>query len=287
MIDDVGAVVVTYSPGPLLRRFADSLDAAAPGIPLVVSDNGSSDGAPEELAATRPGTVLLGDPANPGYGAAANAGAAALPDTVRWLLICNPDTEFSPDAIERLRTVGESDGRIGALGPRIRTPDGAVYPSARRLPSFRVGVGHGLLASRWRRNPWTRRYLQEELGEVEEPTPTGWLSGSCLLIRRSAFEEVGGFDPAFFMYFEDVDLGKRLGDAGWLNVLVPHAQIVHVGGATTSRHRDRMLRAHHDSAYRYLQKKYPQPWMRPALWGARVALRVRLALELRRASAAH
>jgi N-acetylglucosaminyl-diphospho-decaprenol L-rhamnosyltransferase len=281
--DDVGTVVITYSPGPLLRRFADSLDIAAPGMTLVVSDNGSTDGAPEELVATRPGTILVVDSTNPGYGAAANAGVARLPATVRWVLICNPDTDLSPDAIERMRTVGDADERIGALGPRIRTPDGLIYPSARRLPSFRVGVGHGLFASRWRRNPWTRRYLQEELGEVERPTPTGWLSGSCLMVRRTAFEQVGGFDPGFFMYFEDVDLGKRLGDAGWRNVLVPDAEIVHVGGATTSQHRVGMLRAHHESAYRYLQKKYPQPWMRPALWAARGALRVRLAVELRRA----
>lgn len=284
MIADVGAVVITYSPGDMLRRFAASLDAAGPGIPLVVSDNGSTDGAPERLAAERRGTTLLVDRTNPGYGAAANAGVAALPESVRWVLVCNPDTELTPAAVERMREVGEADGRIGALGPRIRTPDGAIYPSARRLPSFRVGVGHGLLAGRWRRNPWTRRYLQEELGEVDAPTPTGWLSGSCLLIRREAFEQIGGFDPGFFMYFEDVDLGKRLGDAGWLNVLVPDAEITHVGGATTSRHREKMLRAHHDSAYRYLTKKYPQPWMRPALGVAKLGLRMRLALELRRAS---
>jgi N-acetylglucosaminyl-diphospho-decaprenol L-rhamnosyltransferase len=280
---DVGVVVVTYSPGAEFDDFIESLDRAAPGMRLVLSDNGSVDGVPQRVAAERPATTLLVNPDNPGYGAAVNAGAAAMPDSVTWILVCNPDLQLRPGTIERLRAVLEADATVGAAGPRIVDPDGATYPSARRLPSFRDGVGHALFARRWPGNPWTARYQRSEISRTVAPTTTGWLSGSCLLVRRSAFDAIGGFDPGYFMYFEDVDLGKRLGDAGYRNVYVPDVDVVHIGGTTTSRHPERMLRAHHASAYRYLTKKYPQPWMKPALWGVRAGLALRLRAEIRHA----
>ncbi len=282
-LSDVGVVVVTYSPGDEFDGFVASLDAAAPGIRLVLSDNGSVDGVPQRVARDRPATTLLVDASNPGYGAAVNAGVAALPASVGWILVCNPDLVLRPGTIERLRAVLEENDRIGATGPRIVDVNGRVYPSARRLPSFRDGVGHALLARRWPGNPWTARYQRAELSATATPTDTGWLSGSCLLVRRRAFDEIGGFDPGYFMYFEDVDLGKRLGEAGYRSVYVPDVSVVHIGGTTTSKHPERMLRAHHASTYRYLTKKYPQPWMKPALWAVRGGLALRLRAEIRRA----
>jgi N-acetylglucosaminyl-diphospho-decaprenol L-rhamnosyltransferase len=280
----LAVVVVTYSPGDVLRRFVASLDETDPGQLLVISDNGSTDGVPQAVAAERSHTLLLVDDSNPGYGAAVNAAVTALPGDVDRILICNPDLVLAPGAIERLSAALDEDSTAGAVGPRILNADGTAYPSARRLPSFRDGIGHAVLGRRWPGNPWTRRYLRADVVLVDHPVQAGWLSGACLLVRRSAFEQIGGFDPGFFMYFEDVDLGKRLGEAGWANVLRPEAEVMHTGGTTTSRYHSRMLRAHHDSTYRYLRKKYPQPWMRPALWLTRAGLEARLALELRRAA---
>lgn len=283
--DAIGVVVVTYSPGHELDDFAASLDEGrSQPLALVLSDNGSTDGAPQRVAAARSGTQLIVDESNPGYGAAVNAGAARFGPEVGYLLVCNSDLTLRPGAIERLHEVIRVDDRIGIVGPLIRNDDGTVYPSARRLPSFRDGIGHALFADRWPGNPWTRRYRQEELGLATEPTPTGWLSGACVLVRRSAFDAIGGFDEGFFMYFEDVDLGKRMLEAGFSSVYVPDAEVVHIGGSSTSQHSERMLRAHHESAYRYLAKKYPQWYMRPALGVAHLGLRWRLRSELRRAT---
>ena len=111
-------------------------------------------------------------------------------------------------------------GRTPAsLGPLIETADGDIYPSARALPSLGRGIGHALCGWWWPANPWTAAYRRERGAPAEGAV--GWLSGSCLLLRRKAFDAVGGFDPAYFMYFEDVDLGDRLGRAGWQNVYVP------------------------------------------------------------------
>jgi N-acetylglucosaminyl-diphospho-decaprenol L-rhamnosyltransferase len=106
----------------------------------------------------------------------------------------------------------------------------------------------------------------------------GWLSGSCLLLRRAAFDEVGGFDPAYFMYFEDTDLGDRFGRAGWKNVYMPEAVATHVGGHATRREPARMQAAHHDSALRYLSRRYAAWWWFPLRLALRGGLAVRAAL---------
>ena len=113
---------------------------------------------------------------------------------------------------------------------------------------------HALVGFVWKANPWTRKYRQE----YQEPTerPVGWLSGSCLLLRRKAFDAIGGFDERFFMYMDDVDLGDRLGKAGWLNVYVPTAEILHDKGHSTGRDPARNLQAHHESAYIYLADRH-------------------------------
>jgi N-acetylglucosaminyl-diphospho-decaprenol L-rhamnosyltransferase len=97
-----------------------------------------------------------------------------------------------------------------------------------------------------------------------------------VLFRRTAFESVGGFDSRYFMYFEDVDLGDRLGRAGWLNVYVPTAEVTHLGGHATSRVADQMLAEHHRSTYRYLADRHPGPLSAPL----RLALRAGLAGRL-------
>ena len=106
---------------------------------------------------------------------------------------------------------------------------------------------HAVLGPFWKRNPWTAAYRQERLEPSERPV--GWLSGSCLLVRRSAFSQVGGFDERYFMYMEDVDLGDRLGKAGWLNVYVPSAEVLHHKGHSTGRDPASHLAAHHKSTY--------------------------------------
>jgi len=249
----VRVVVVSYFSGAALATFLDSLTAASRDpVEVVVVDNGSTDGAPE-AAAARPGVTLVRTGANLGYGRAANAGAAGA--QTDWLLVANPDIVWTPGALDRLLAAGERWPRAGSLGPAIHTPDGALYPSARAFPSVGRGIGHAAFGWVWPANPWTRRYRREVGAPVEGPA--GWLSGACLLVRRSAFETLGGFDPAYFMYCEDLDLGRRLAEAGWLNVHVPSAVVTHLGGHSTRLRSRRMLAVHHRSLYRYLARQYP------------------------------
>lgn len=273
MSDSVGVVVVTFSPGSSLAALLDSTgDATSRRTHVVLADNGSTDGS-VETAAERPGVELLRTGGNLGYGSAANAGVAALPADIDRVLVVNPDVVLHPGSIDELSAALDRHPRAGAVGPLILDEDGVVYPSARRLPSFGVGVGHAALGWCWPSNPWTRAYRLDRAEPVERTA--GWLSGACLLVRRTAFEQIGGFDARYFMYFEDVDLGDRLGRAGWDSVYVPSAQVVHTGGHSTRNHARAMTRAHHESAYRYLAGRYPAVWQAPV----RVLIRAGLAVR--------
>ncbi|HKR52305.1 MAG TPA: glycosyltransferase family 2 protein [Pseudonocardiaceae bacterium] len=267
---ELAVVTVTYSPGDTLETFLDSIGkATSRTLRVLMVDNGSTDGAPER-AMHRDGVALLRIGENVGYGSAANRGVVEFGPEVGWVVVANPDIEWHPGSLDELLAAGERWPRAGALGPLIRQPDGAVYPSARLLPALGRGVGHALLGPLWPGNPWTTAYRQSATALGERAAQ--WLSGSCLLLRRAAFESVGGFDPRYFMYFEDVDLGDRLGRAGWLNVYVPTAEVTHLGGHATSRVSELMLAEHHRSTYRYLADRYPGPWCAPLRWALRAGL---------------
>jgi N-acetylglucosaminyl-diphospho-decaprenol L-rhamnosyltransferase len=162
--------------------------------------------------------------------------------------------------------------------------DGALYPSARSVPSIRTGVGHALFGRVWPSNPWSARYLGTRRAS-DGTADVGWLSGSCVLVRRAAFDEVGGFDEGYFMYFEDVDLGFRLGRAGYVNRFVPDAVVTHTGAHSTSGDESaRMIQAHHDSAKRFLAQKYPGRSLAPVRGMLGLGLDIRSAIA-RRATA--
>ncbi len=244
--------MVTYFPGEHLDACLDSLQAASCDVvPVTLVDNGSADGAPER-ASSRPNVELVHTGSNLGYGGAANVGARGTDEP--WLLVANPDIVFAPGSVDILRDAAARWPHAGAFGPVIHTSDGMLYPSSREIPSVARGIGHALFGWVWPANPWTAAYRRER-GQPTEGR-TGWLSGSCLLLRREAFDEAGGFDAGYFMYFEDLDLCERLGKLGWDVVYVPSARVVHVGGHSTRRHHRQMAKAHHDSAYRYLRRRY-------------------------------
>lgn len=272
----VGIVTVAYRSDDVLAGFLDSVPAAATSRPeLVVVDNAPDAGDASGLSATS-GARHIPLPSNPGYGGAVNAGVRQLPATVTWVLVSNPDVVLAPGSLDTLLETGESDPSIGAVGPAVLNPDGSVYPSARAVPSLRTGVGHALFANLWQRNPWTLAY-RRETDPSDEQRDAGWLSGSCVLVRRSAFDAIGGFDEGYFMYFEDVDLGFRLGRSGYRNVYQPAASVTHVGAHSTGSESARMVTAHHESARRFLSKKYAG-WY---LWPIRISLRAGLHLRSR------
>ncbi|MBB5165798.1 glycosyltransferase family 2 protein [Mycobacterium sp. AZCC_0083] len=286
MSDELVVVTVTYSPGRHLDRFLATLSHATERpVTVVMADNGSTDGAPEEALERHPNARLLRTGGNLGYGAAVNRAVAdylADPATdSEFFIVANPDVLWGPRSIDALLEAAARWPRAGALGPLIRDPDGSVYPSARHQPSLIRGGMHAVVGLVWKSNPWTAAYRQERVEPSERPV--GWLSGSCLLLRRAAFDEVRGFDERYFMYMEDVDLGDRLHEAGWLNVYVPTAEILHDKGHSTGRDPARNLAAHHASTYTFLADRHRGRWQAPLRWAFKSALAARSRLVVGKA----
>jgi N-acetylglucosaminyl-diphospho-decaprenol L-rhamnosyltransferase len=286
--DELIVVTVTYSPGAHLDRFLASLSHATDRpVTVVMADNGSTDGAPEAALEKHPNSRLFRTGANLGYGAAVNRAVSSylidegLAGDPEFFVVANPDVVWGPRSIDEMLEAGTRWPRAGALGPLIRDPDGSVYPSARHQPSLIRGGMHAVVSPFRMSNPWTAAYRQDRMEPSEREV--GWLSGSCLLLRRAAFDDVHGFDPRYFMYMEDVDLGDRLGRAGWLNVYVPMAEILHDKGHATGRDPACNLAAHHRSTYTFLADRHRRWWQAPLRWSIKSALAVREGLVVRSA----
>jgi N-acetylglucosaminyl-diphospho-decaprenol L-rhamnosyltransferase len=265
---------VTYSPGKHLDTFLETLAVATDRrTQVILADNGSTDGAPEAAEQRYDNVRLLRTGANIGYGGAINRAVAEIDPSIEFVVVANPDIRWGIGAIDTMLEAAGRWPRAGALGPLVRNPDGTVYPSARQVPTLLSGGAHAVLGTVWPRNPWTVRYRQEDQRVTERAV--GWLSGSCLLLRRTAFDAIDGFDSRYFMYMEDVDLGDRLGQAGWLNVYVPSAEVTHVKGHAAGRNPELMLPAHHESAYRFQADRHPNWWQAPLRLALRTGLDVR------------
>ena len=274
---EMRVVVVTFRSGEIVGNFLDTLaKATARTYEVVIVDNSPELDAGTAAAAERPEARLVRPGRNLGYGAAANRGAAGARGS--WIVIANADISFTAGSLDELVDAAARWPRGGAFGPGIVNPDGALYPSARNLPSLGRGAGHALFGWFWPTNPWTASYRRERGAPTE--MVTGWLSGSLQLLRREAFDAVAGFDESYFMFMEDVDLDRRLGLAGWSSVYVPGAVVEHLGGHSTKRTSRRMVIAHHRSMVRYLCRVYAGPAYLPVRVLITVGLGARLLAAL-------
>ncbi len=277
----VGAVVVDHDAGALLEACVRSLQDEG-ADPVVVVENGAPGSAAVALAgltAGRPGSAvhIVRPGRNVGFGAGVNRGLAVLAAATpvpEWVLVSNPDLVLHAGAVPALVRALDDHPSWAIVGPRILTDDGQVYPSVRCFPSFTDAAGHALLAQFRPDNPFTRRYNPgTPPGDVV--TGAGWVSGSCFLARRSALEELGGFDEAYFMYAEDMDLCWRAHAAGWGVGFAGTAEATHVQGVSTARHPYRMMVAHHRSALRFTVRT-TKGWRRLALPAAVLVLGARM-----------
>ena len=251
----VSAIVVNYQSASVLARCVASLLAEG-AIRVIVVDNGDNAGPVDEAAAAavRDGGLAvtwISAGANLGYGQAVNLGARSCPGDD--LLVCNPDIELRSGALGRLVSALDCRPTTGIVGPRLLNTDESLYPSARTFPSAIDAAGHGLLGMVWPGNPFSRRYRLLDWDHADR-REVDWVSGACFLVRRRAWEDVGGFDPAYFMYMEDVDLCWRAGRAGWRVAYEPQAVVVHAQGISAETRPYRMILAHHRSMLTFARK---------------------------------
>jgi N-acetylglucosaminyl-diphospho-decaprenol L-rhamnosyltransferase len=225
----VTVAVVSWNTTELLRLCLQSMegDARAGLVDVWVVDNASTDGSPEMVAREFPWATLRGLDENLGFGRAVNLVARESPG--EWIAPANADIEVKSGAIARLLARGRSNGRIGAVGPRLLLPDGRTQPSVQPFPTLTNAL---LLHSRLHKlSPAVRHRLCLRAAHQSQTGPVDWVTGAFLIVRRAAFDSVGGFDERHWMYAEDMDLCWRLRESGWEVWYEPAAEVRHVVSA--------------------------------------------------------
>jgi GT2 family glycosyltransferase len=247
---DLTVVIVSYNTRAAVLDCVSSVRAAN-ASKVVVVDNGSTDGTVDQLAARFPDVDVIVEPDNPGYGAAANRGAAHC-DSDAFLLL-NGDTRVDPATIGLLLDYLRDHPDVGVVGPRMIGTDDELQRTTFPFPStLDVVVGETGLGLLLRRVPIVRDHLLRTW-DHSHPRAVPWVVGAALAIRRSAFESVGGFDESFFMYGEEVDLCRRLADRGHLTHYAPVTTVVHIGAASAEQNDHAMQRQRLVSGQRLLR----------------------------------
>jgi GT2 family glycosyltransferase len=226
----VSAVIVHYKTPDLTVEAARAVAGTAPEAEIVVVDNASGDRIEERLAAEVPAARVVTEAENRGYGAACNHGAR---ETNRpFLFLLNSDAVVRPGALDALAAALDADPRAAAAAPRLDNPDGTLQPSIQRLPTLRriFFESSGLAFLAGGRDPLRGHSATREDHSTARAVES--VRGAALLARRSAFEEVGGFDESFFLYAEETDLIARWRARGWRILYVPQARVMHRGGAS-------------------------------------------------------
>lgn len=224
----ITVVVVSYNSADHLRACVEPL-VGADDIRVVVVDNGSCDGSVRSIS-DLPAAVI--EQENRGFAAGCNVGWRAHEG--EFVLFLNPDATIAPESVRRLAETAREQG-VGAVAPRILEADGSIAWSQRRFPRARSTFGEALLLHRVLRTAaWSTEVVHDPAAYTRSGTPE-WVSGACVLVRRSLLERLGGFDDSFFMYSEDADLCRRIWDAGFSVRYEPEAAAVHHGGASAPR----------------------------------------------------
>jgi len=248
---EVSYCVVNTQQRDQLLRCLDAVAAEAGRVPfateVLVLDNASEDGSAEAARAHPAVTEVLALERR--RGKAENDSALLQRARGRACLLLNEDAELCPGATEALHAVLTAGERRGVAAARLLAPDGTPQPSAWRFPTVATALVGALLLG--------PRLLVQSTGEA--PREVDWAQSSAMLVRRDAAAEVGWFDPAFFVYSDEVDFCRRLRDAGWSVWHVPAARAVHHEGLARggvperrivefSRNRDAYVRKHHGPA---------------------------------------
>lgn len=241
---DLAVVIVSWNVRDLLRRCLASVEASARmgrlAATVVVVDNASSDGSAEMVQAEFPAVHLILSERNLGFTAGNNLALRALftrpeDDQPRYILFLNPDAEVVGDALGTMTRYLDAHPAVGVVGPQLRYPDGTVQPSRRRFPTLATAFVESTPLQRWwpRCGLLRRYYVADQPDDAEQEVD--WVVGACMMVRREALAQVGGFDEGFFMYSEELDWCRRAKAAGWRVVYLPTAQVMHHEGKSSEQ----------------------------------------------------
>jgi GT2 family glycosyltransferase len=261
---ELSVVIVSFNVSALLRQALHSLREAARGISheIIVIDNDSSDGSAGMVEREFPDVRLIISGINEGYSAGCNRGIIA--SSGDFILVLNPDTVVSPDALVRALSFMHTNPDAGAAGAHMTDGNGKFLPESKRgfpspLTSLFRFTGLGKL---FPRSAVFNAYYVGDKPE-NETCRADILTGAFMLIRREALNKAGLFDTAFFMYGEDIDLSWRIRKAGYRNYYLHDVLITHFKGKSASQEMEESLGHFYNAMHIFAGKHLGKGWHMP------------------------
>ena len=248
----ISVVIVTHNSRETVPALLAALRDHVPATDVIIVDNASSDGTADLIARDFPGVRLIARGSNVGLSAGVNEGVAAASGA--YVAVLNPDIRFQADALSPLADYLRAHADVGVVAPKLLNDDGTLQFSCRAFPGHATALfsRYSLLTRLFPRNAASRRYLMFDFDHRTE-RDVDWASGAALMFPRAVFDAVGGWDPAFFLFSEDVDFCKRVHDAGYRVVYQPAIEMHHGIGISTSA-APRVVVERHKSMWRYYRK---------------------------------
>ncbi|MEW6681748.1 MAG: glycosyltransferase family 2 protein [Nitrospirota bacterium] len=253
---DLSIIVVNWNSVAYVRKCLGAIAHNSGGldIEVIVVDNASFDGCHEVVSREFPEAVFIQNKDNLGFGVTNNLAAARAKGS--RLLFLNPDTEVLGDALAQMASIFERRPEAGAVGCALRNTDGTIQTSC--IQPFPTILNQALdseiilhMASKF--GFWGVGPL---LSSAKGLYKVDVISGACLMVRKAAFQAIGGFSPDYFMYTEDIDLCYRMRLAGFVNYYICSAAVVHHGGGSSSNRKERSFAnvQMRESVYKYFRK---------------------------------
>lgn len=262
----VSVIIVTWNCRAFVGDCLDSIPRETQRKhEIIVVDNASSDGTPEFIRAHYPHVFLIDSGSNRGFAVGCNLGLQRARGD--YLLLLNPDTIVRNGAIDKLADHLEANADAGIAGGRGLDGNGMVLENVVSFPSFLQSFLSITLMGRGRVRCKLTGVVPREFSAWTTQQIVPCVNGSFMMARRNAYEQVGGLDERFFMYFEESDWCRRFGEAGWTVWYVPEAEIFHVGGGCGGREQEHLRKEMYRSAFLYFGKYFGRSRTRLlALW---------------------
>lgn len=248
---DVSIIVVSFNAREMLVRCLNSIltTVLGPSYEIVVVDNASKDGSPQLVASEYPQARLIDNETNLGFARANNQGIAV--SSGRYILLLNSDAVLLPGTVRTMIDFMDAHQQVGVVGAQLLNPDGSFQGSYADFPSL---LGELLLLSKLAHLVYPPTYPSYPAEQSREGRDVDWVSGACLMARRSAMDVVGLLDEGYFMYTEETDWCYRMRAAGWSVHYLPDAKVIHWSGQSAVSEPERKRSQLYRSKWLFMQK---------------------------------